>query len=69
MPMLRGYKPYDRKVECQVCGQKWRFSDMHRGVFGSQKGLEVCPKCLDPVHPSEAPIRSRPEEGKLDKVE
>ena len=67
MPTLRGYQPYGRKVECAVCGQKWRQQDMRKGGFGKQKGLEVCPKDFDSVHPNEAPIPHK-REGYLDDI-
>ena len=67
MPTLRGYKPYGRKVTCDVCGQKWRQGDMRKGVFGKQKGLDVCPRDFDQVHPNERNVPSR-REGVLDDI-
>jgi len=40
---------------------------MRKGVFGKQKGLEVCPKDFDSVHPNEAPIPHK-REGYLDDI-
>jgi len=45
------YIPGDRKVECEVCGFVYRFSEMRRGISDRQKGLEVCPDCFDLPHP------------------
>ena len=59
-----GYIPGDRKVTCAVCDFSWRRSEMRKGVAGSQKGLDVCPKCFDSVHPNEARVKPKVE-GKL----
>lgn len=66
--MLRGYQPHGRKVICDVCGFYKRQGEMRKGVFGKQKGLEVCPDCFDSVHPNERPVRSNLKEGKLDEI-
>ena len=65
---LRGYQPHGRKVECDVCAFIWRQGDMRKGVAGKQKGLEVCPRCFDNVHPNEAAVKPNPREGKLDEI-
>lgn len=62
-----GFQPRNRLVECAVCGQTWRFSDMRKGVMGKQKGLDVCPRDFDPVHPNEREVPYR-KEGDLDEV-
>ena len=45
------YIPGDRKVECEVCGFVYRFSQMRKGKIGNQVGLDVCPDCFDSDHP------------------
>ena len=67
MPIIRGYQPYGRKVICDVCGQYWRQGDMRKGVMGKQKGLDVCPKDFDAVHPNERNVPSK-REGFLDDI-
>lgn len=64
MPKEHFYIPGDRYVECDVCAFTMRRSQVRKGVFLAQKGLNVCPKCFDPVHPNERHPRHRPE-GKL----
>ena len=46
-----GYIPGNRLVKCDVCDWTWRYSDMRLGVADGQKGLVVCPRDFDPVHP------------------
>jgi hypothetical protein len=60
MPYSKTYIPGDRLVECDICGFTYRFSQMRRGVSEEQKGYIVGPKCFDPVHPNETPVKIRP---------
>lgn len=53
MPYSQRYIPGDRLVECDSCGFDYRFSEMKRGIMGSQKGLDICPVCFDYIHPNE----------------
>lgn len=59
MSVSTAYIPGDRKVECEICRFTWRFSQMRRGVSGSQKGLLVGPDCFDPVHSADIPHKLR----------
>lgn len=67
MPYSNTYIPGDRLIDCQICGFTYRRSQMRRGIFGNQKGLIVCPKDFDDVHPNEAPVKKRIE-GKLEEI-
>ncbi len=64
MPYSGGYIPGDRKYDCDVCGFTYRFSDMRKGVSGSQKGFDVCLDCFDAKRPYEdtnpKPRKERP---------
>jgi len=53
VPYTEAYIPGDRKVDCDICGFTWRASQMRRGVSGNQKGLIVCPRDFDELHPLE----------------
>ncbi len=68
MPYAEGYIPGDRKYDCDVCGFTWRFSQMRKGVAGSQKGLDVCPDCFDEKRPYEDGGFKPRKERKLPKV-
>ena len=60
MPYNTGkYIPGDRKVDCDICGFTYRFSDMRRGVSAGQKGYMVCPEDYDPIHPLDKTPRLR----------
>jgi len=61
------YIPGNRIVECDVCGLTYRFSEMRRGIFGTQKGLIVCPFDFDGVHPNDARVPNKIE-GTLKEV-
>lgn len=67
MPYSRRFIPGDRLVDCDVCGQSYRRSQMRRGVAGKQKGLSVCPFDFDEVHPNEARVKHR-REGALEEI-
>ena len=67
MGHARIYIPGDRLVTCDVCGLRYRFSRMRRGVTGNQKGLVVCPYDFDETHPNEAHVPFR-QEGKVEEV-
>lgn len=58
----------DRWVTCDVCDFGYRFSQMRRGVTGTQKGLIVCPDCFDIENPSEKFVYKNTTEGKLEDV-
>jgi len=47
------YIPGDRKVNCDICGFTWRFSDIRKGRCEDQKGYNVCPDCYDKPHPND----------------
>jgi len=51
MSVSRTYVLGDRKVDCDICGYTYRFSQMRKGVSGKQVGLNVCPDCFDEEHP------------------
>lgn len=53
MPYKNGYIKGDRPVTCDICGYDYRFSQMRKGITGSQKGLNVCPPDFDPIHPND----------------
>lgn len=59
MPYSFRYIPGNRLVKCDVCGFDYRFSDMRRGVSGSQKGFIVCPPDFDPIHPRDISLNLR----------
>lgn len=61
MPYVKGYIAGDRKVTCDVCGWTYRFSQMRKGVMGTQKGFDICPSCFDGVHPRKTAPAYRPE--------
>lgn len=50
----------DRIINCDGCGFTYRFSQMRKGVSGTQKGFIFCPECYDPLHPSEIPFTLQP---------
>ena len=62
------YELGNRWVLCDVCGFGYRFSEMRKGVSGTQKGFSICPECFDPKHENEdfkVPVRT---EGILEQV-
>ena len=66
--MDRRYELGNRWVDCDICDFGYRFSQMRKGVSGSQKGLNVCPTCYDIRHENEdyvVPVRT---EGILEEV-
>ena len=63
MSFPRTYIPGERKVDCDVCGFTYRFSEMRKGVSGNQKGMNVCPPCYDEKHPRDIyKFEPRPED-------
>ena len=70
MPYTRKFIPGDRLVDCDVCGQTWRRSQMRKGVtkgLRRQKNLSVCPDDYDPVHPNDERIPFK-REGALEEI-
>lgn len=61
--LLRTFIPGNRYVTCDICGFDWRFNDMQRGINRQQKGLIVCPRCFDDVHPLDTPVKPPREKG------
>lgn len=59
MPYSNKYIKGEMLVTCDVCGFDYRLSQMRKGVAGSQKGLNVCPKDFDPEHPRDNPPKLR----------
>jgi len=68
MPYSRVYIPGDRLVECDICGFGYRRSEMRKGIFGTQKGRNVCPRDFDEKHPNDDKVGHRTE-GKLEKIQ
>ncbi len=62
-PYTQGYIPGDRRVECDICGFVYRYSQMRRGVQLYQAGLIVCPRDFDPIHPRDKLITPPIEEA------
>ena len=67
MPYTRTFIPGDRLVECDGCGFGYRRSQMRKGVSGTQKRLNMCPKCWDPPHPNDERVPHR-REGALTEI-
>ncbi len=45
--------PGDRLMLCDICGYEYHVSDLKKGKAEGQRGLNVCEKDYDPIHPRE----------------
>lgn len=69
MNRVAEYIPGNRWIDCDVCGQTWRFADMRRpGPREAHAGLIVCPDDDSGLHPRDIRVEHRPE-GRLRRVE
>ena len=66
--MNRQYILGNRWVICDICDFGYRFSQMRKGISGSQKGYDVCPDCFDPEHERDTYVVPHRTEGILEEV-
>lgn len=62
------YIPGENWMTCDICGHKFRASQMQRQPHGLWKGLWVCPHDSDNYNPQHENLSVRPEKISPDKV-
>ena len=63
-----GYTPGDNFVMCDICGRRFRASEVREQPHGLWKGLMVCDLDYDDYNPQHEDIRAVPERITPDKV-